>query len=130
LNILLCAVNHSAAFGNIESQIVSAISRGAAVVAGSSGPLSPSGNRQARRHLGTGSNWYPAGRPGNLFSWFLHTAVIKADAIFVRLPNPAEDNRGNVMGPAYGFGFDEDPGSSPSFPLNRPTVPSKFDPVP
>jgi hypothetical protein len=116
--------------GNIENQIVSAFNRGVAVLAGSSGPLSPSSNGQATQYWGTESNWYPAGQPENLFSWFLHTALIKTDAIFARPPNPAKDNRGNVMGSAYGFGFDEDPGPSPPVPSNQPTVPSKFDPVP
>ncbi len=116
--------------GNIENQIVSAFNRGVAVVPGPAGPLSPSSNGFATQYWGTETNWYPIGQTGNLFSWFLHTATIKTDPIFLRPPNPARDHNGNLMGMAYGFAFDENPGPVPPAPPNQPEVPSKFDPVP
>jgi hypothetical protein len=116
--------------GNLENQIVSAFNRGVAVVPGPAGPLSPSSNGFATEYWGTQSNWYPIGQPENLFSWFLHTAVIKNEPIYLRPPNPAMDKNGNLMGSAYGFAYDENPGPVPPAPSGQPEVPSKFDPVP
>ncbi len=115
---------------NLENQIDSALNRGVAVVGGASGPLKPSTNGYASEYWGTETNWYPAGQPQNIFSLFLHIAVLDKEPIFVRPPNPAKDNNGNLMGSAYGFSFDENPGPVPPAPANQPEVPSKFDPVP
>jgi hypothetical protein len=111
--------------GNLENQIVSAFNRGVAVAGLSANPAG-----DLTQYWGTETNWYPAGQPENLFSWFLHTAVIKNDPIFLRPPNAVKDNRGALMGTAYGFGYDENPGPVPPAPQNQPEVPSKFDPVP
>ena len=119
-----------ATMGNVENQIASALNRGVAVVPGSSGPLSPSSTGYATEYWGTETNWYPIGQPENLFSWFLHTAVIDTDPIYSRPRNAARDHNGALMGSAYGFAFDENPGPIPPVPPNQPQVPSKFDPVP
>jgi hypothetical protein len=120
----------AATLGNLENQIVSALNRGVAVVPGPSGPLSPSSNGFATQYWGTQSNWYPIGQPENLFSWFLHTGVINNDPIYLRPANPAKGRNGALMGSAYGFAFDENPGPVPPAPAGQPEVPSKFDPVP
>jgi hypothetical protein len=111
--------------GNLENQIVSAFNRGVAVAGLNA---NPAGN--LTQYWGTETNWYPAGQPENLFSWFLHTAVIKGDPIYLRPPGAVPDKRGALMGMAYGFGYDENPGPVPPAPPNQPEVPSKFDPVP
>jgi hypothetical protein len=101
-----------------------------AVVPGPSGPLSSSSNGYATQYWGTETNWYPIGQPANLFSWFLHTAEIKSDPIFIRPRNAVGDKNGALMGSAYGFAFDENPGPVPPAPAGQPEIPSKFDPVP
>jgi hypothetical protein len=115
--------------GNLENQIVSAFNRGVAVVPGPMGPLDPSSDGFATKYWGTETNWYPAGQPENVFSLFLHTAVIKTDPIYLRPPNPVTDKNGALMGSAYGFAYDENPGPVPPAPSKQPEVPSKFDPV-
>jgi hypothetical protein len=118
---------------NLENQINAALNRGVAVVPSTTkirGPLSPSTNGYTTKYWGTQSNWYPAGQPQNLFSLFLHTATIGGSPIFVRPNHPASTNGGALMGSAYGFSFDENPGPVPPVPSGQPEVPSKFDPVP
>jgi hypothetical protein len=119
-----------ATFGNIENQIVSAFNRGVAVVPGPDGPLSSSTDGRATKYWGTETNWYPAGQPENLFALFLHSATIKDQPIFLRQASPVKDARGNLMGLAYGFAFDEAPGPVPPVPAGQPNVSSKFEPVP
>ncbi len=113
--------------GNLENQIVSAFNRGVAVAPGA---LAPSTTGNTTQYWGTETNWYPTGQPQNLFSWFLHTATIHGTPIFLRPPGAVTDNQGHLMGMAYGFGYDENPGPVPPAPANQPEVPSKFDPVP
>lgn len=118
---------------NLENQIDSALNRGVAVAPGTKTmppPLTPSSNGYTSFYWGVESNWYPPGQPQNLFSLFLHTATFNQQPVFLRPAHPAATKGGAVMGSAYGFSFDENPGPVPPVPNGQPEVPSKFDPVP
>lgn len=106
----------------LERDLVAALNRGIAT----SGPRGTNGETSA--YWATESNWYPASTTQNLFSLFMHTAVV-ADGtpIFIRPPRPVRTPTGAVMGQAYGFAYDEDPTHATP---GQPPVPSKFDPVP
>jgi hypothetical protein len=125
--------NPETTLANLENQIDEALNRGVAAVPSTKitpGPLTPPSTGYATRYWGTQTNWYPAGQPQNLFSLFMHTATIGGHPIFVRPSNPSVNSRGELMGSAYGFSFDENPGPVPPAPAGQPEVPSKFDPVP
>lgn len=109
---------------NLENQIVTALNRGVATL----GPAS--GNPgYTSAYWFTETNWYPAGKPQNLFSLFMHTGKIAKVGIFTQ-PSPAAKNaRGQLMGQAYGFAFDESPAVVSGL-STQPPVPSKFDPAP
>jgi hypothetical protein len=75
------------------------------------------------------TKWYPSGEPENLFSLFMHTGQVGKTPIFVQ-PNPSVRNaRGEFMGQAYGFGYDESPGPVPGV-ASQPPVPSEFSSMP
>ncbi|MDD2769642.1 MAG: beta-1,3-glucanase family protein [Methylococcus sp.] len=100
--------------GNLEYQLNAALNRGVANAGYTS------------TYWFTEANWYPAGRVQNLFSLFMHVGQIGGTTMFTQ-PSPAANNaRGQAMGMAYGFAFDE----SPATPPGGPNVPSKFDSVP
>ncbi len=118
--------DQQAVLANLENQIVSALNRGVANLAPASG--NP-GHTSA--YWNTETKWYPAGRPQNLFSLFMHTRCVGSPGtpIFVRPNSPAKNARGQIMGMAYGFAYDENPAAVPG-PGDQPEVPSKFDPTP
>ncbi|MEN6438980.1 MAG: hypothetical protein ABFD97_10395 [Syntrophobacter sp.] len=113
-----------AVLGNLENQIVSALNRGVANLAPATGPAGRTSNYWYKE-----AKWYPEGPAQNLFSLFMHTGRIAKTPIFVR-PNPATRNaRGQLMGQAYGFAYDESPAVLQKIG-SQPPVPSKFDPTP
>jgi hypothetical protein len=106
----------------LQRDLVSALNRGVALLGPTDGLLG-----DASTYWGTETNWYPAGQTENLFSMFMHAGTVNGVPIFA-LPNGAVTNaQGMLMGSAYGFAYDENPGHGPA---NQPNVPSKFDPVP
>jgi len=109
---------------NLQNQIVSAFNRGVAL-------LSSTEIGNASKYWGTETNWYPEGKTQNIFSLFMHTATTANNTpIFLQASNSDECARGTVMGQAYGFAYDENPGPVPPAPTGQPEVPSKFDPLP
>ena len=116
------AVSPTAVVEGLERDIVSALNRGVALL-GNSGNTAGSNSV----YWGTETNWYPSTQTYNYFSRFMHTAKISGTNIF-NPPSPsANDAQSEVMGQAYGFGFDESPVHAGA---GQPNVPSKFDPVP
>lgn len=112
--------------GNLENQLVSALNRGVGVAAGA---LSPGTSGGTSAYWGDQRNWYPSSGVQNLFSLFMHAGQISGTPIFFLPANAANwpNARGQVMGSAYGFGFDENGGPVPPAPSGQPEVPSKFD---
>lgn len=122
------AVGSATVLGNLENQIVSAFNRGVAVNATALNPPSiPAGGTSAV--WGDQMNWYPASAVQNLFSLFMHVGSIGGSPIFFQPANASiwPNARGQVMGSAYGFAYDEDGGPIPPAPSGQPEVPSKFD---
>lgn len=112
---------------NIQNQLVSALNRGVANAAPSSGDPGYSS-----AYWGTQTNWYPTNTTQNLFSLFMHTASAGPDSIpiFIQAGNSTTCARGTTMGQAYGFAYDENAGPVPPAPQGQPEVPAKFDPLP
>lgn len=112
--------------GNLENQLVSALNRGVANHASALNPASPGGTSEI---WGDQRTWYPPGVPQNLFSLFMHAGQISGVPIFFRPLDAGTwpNARGQVMGSAYGFAFDENGGPIPPAPVGQPEVPSKFD---
>ncbi len=114
---------------NLQNQLVSALNRGVANTAPSSGA-----DGYSSKYWGTQTNWYPAGATQNLFSLFMHTGTVSAGAdvipIFIQAKGSTTCARGTTMGQAYGFAYDENAGPVPPAPQGQPEVPSKFDPLP
>lgn len=112
----------------LENQIVTALNRGVANAAPTSGD-----DGFTTKYWGTETNWYPAGQTQNLFSLYMHTAIVP-DAgdlpIFTLPSNAVACARGTIMNQAYGFAYDENPGPVPPTPNDQPPVPSKYDPSP
>lgn len=112
--------------GSLENWIVSALNRGVAVNSTALNPGSASGTSKI---WGDQRNWYPVESTQNIFSLFMHVGKVGKTPIFFQ-PTGADlwpNARGQVMGSAYGFGFDENGGPVPPAPRNQPEVPSKFD---
>lgn len=117
---------------NIQNQLVSALNRGVANSAPTSGTPG-----YTSLYWGTQTNWYPATTVQNLFSLFMHTATVAVTKpvaanvpIFIQAPNSTTCARGTTMGQAYGFAYDENAGPIPPAPTGQPEVPSKYDPLP
>lgn len=114
---------------NLQNQLVSALNRGVANAAPSSGA-----GGYSSEYWGTQTNWYPSNTTQNLFSLFMHTATVCAGtdeiAIFIQTAGSTTCARGTTMGQAYGFAYDENAGPVPPAPQGQPEVPSKFDPLP
>ncbi len=112
--------------GNLENQIVSALNRGVAVDATALDPGAAGGTSAV---WGDQRTWYPAGKTQNLFSLFMHVGQSSGEPIFFRPLNAAAfpNARGQVMGSAYGFAYDENGGPVGPAPAGQPEVPSKFD---
>lgn len=114
---------------NLQNQLVSALNRGVANAAPSSGA-----GGYSSEYWGTQTNWYPSGNTQNLFSLFMHTATVCAGTdeipIFIQAAGSTTCARGTTMGQAYGFAYDENAGPVPPAPQGQPEVPSKFDPLP
>ena len=110
---------------NLENQIASALNRGVATLAPTSGKAGYTSN-----YWYTETKWYPKGKPQNIFALFMHCGSVSASNYIFVQPNPSAKNaRGLSMGQAYGFGYDEDPGTVPNLG-SQPPVPSKYDPTP
>lgn len=114
---------------NLQNQLVSALNRGVALIAPTTGdPGYTSG------YWATQTNWYPAGSTQNLFSLFMHTATAATGSsttpIFLQPSGAVTCARGDTMGQAYGFAYDENAGPVPPGPTGQPDVPSKYDPLP
>lgn len=114
---------------NLQNQLVSALNRGVANAAPSSGV-----GGYSSQYWGTQTNWYPSNTTQNLFSLFMHTATVCAGTdeipIFIQAKGSTTCARGTTMGQAYGFAYDENAGPVPPAPQGQPEVPSKFDPLP
>ena len=126
---------------NLQNQLVSALNRGVANAAPTSGT-----DGYSSQYWGTQTNWYPANKTQNLFSLFMHTAVVDTTVykieneivdeisgkipIFIQAANSTACAQGTTMGQAYGFAYDENAGPVPPAPQGQPEVPSKFDPLP
>jgi hypothetical protein len=112
--------------GSLENFLVTALNRGVALNATALNPGSSGGTSAV---WGNQTNWYPAGTTQNLFSLFMHVGQINGTPIFFQPANAAAwpNARGQTMGAAYGFAFDENGGPVPPAPVNQPEVPSKFD---
>lgn len=112
---------------NLQNQLVSALNRGVANAAPTSGA-----DGYSSKYWGTQNNWYPANTTQNLFSLFMHTATAGPDStpIFIQATGSTTCARGTIMGQAYGFAYDENAGPVPPAPQGQPEVPSKFDPLP
>ncbi len=112
--------------GNLENQVVSALNRGVGVVPEA---LNPAGSGGTSAIWGDQRTWYPSGAVQNLFSLFMHVGQIGGEPIFFRPVDAATfpNARGQVMGSAYGFAFDENGGPVGPAPDGQPEVPSKFD---
>lgn len=124
---------------NIQNQLVSALNRGVANSAPTSGTAG-----YTSKYWGTQTNWYPATTVQNLFSLFMHTATVAVTTtdpktkkkstdnvpIFIQASNSTTCARGTTMGQAYGFAYDENAGPIPPAPTGQPEVPSKYDPLP
>ncbi len=113
--------DEQAVLQGIQRDIATAFNRGVA----NSGPASGSAGYTSV-HWNTESNWYPADQPQNLFSYFMHTAIVNSTPLFTRPDNAVTSARGTTMAMAYGFGYDETPNTVP--PATQ--VPSKYEPVP
>ena len=114
---------------NLQNQLVSALNRGVANAAPSSGA-----GGYSSQYWGTQTNWYPSNTTQNLFSLFMHTAKVSTGTdeipIFIQAKGSTTCARGTTMGQAYGFAYDENAGPVPPAPQGQPEVPSKFDPLP
>jgi hypothetical protein len=114
---------------NLQNQLVSALNRGVANAAPNSGA-----DGYSSQYWGTQTNWYPSATTQNLFSLFMHTAIVSAGTdkipIFIQATGSTTCARGTKMGQAYGFAYDENAGPVPPAPQGQPEVPSKFDPLP
>lgn len=117
---------------NLQNQMVSALNRGVANLAPTSGSAG-----YTSQYWGTQTNWYPANTVQNLFSLFMHTATVAVTKpvaanvpIFIQAPGSTTCARGTTMGQAYGFAYDENAGPIPPAPTGQPEVPSKYDPLP
>lgn len=126
---------------NLQNQLVSALNRGVANTAPTSGA-----DGYSSQYWGTQTNWYPANTTQNLFSLFMHTAAVDTSTIeieneivndivgtvpiFMQATGSTACARGTTMGQAYGFAYDENAGPVPPAPSGQPEVPSKFDPLP
>jgi hypothetical protein len=126
---------------NLQNQLVSALNRGVANTAPTTGA-----DGYSSQYWGTQANWYPANATQNLFSLFMHTAAVETIVykieneivneivgevpIFIQAAGSTACARGTKMGQAYGFAYDENAGPVPPAPQGQPEVPSKFDPLP
>lgn len=126
---------------NLQNQLVSALNRGVANAAPTTGA-----DGYSSQYWGTQTNWYPANTTQNLFSLFMHTATVDITEyqiengivneivgeipIFIQAAGSTTCARGTKMGQAYGFAYDENAGPVPPAPQGQPEVPSKFDPLP
>lgn len=110
--------------GSLENWIVTALNRGVGL-----GALNPGTAGGTGAFWGDQRNWYPAGSVQNLFSLFMHAGQVSTTPIFFQPLNAAAwpNARGQVMGSAYGFAYDENGGPVPPAPVGQPEVPSKFD---
>lgn len=116
----------AAVVGNLEYQVVAALNRGVTFAAGARGAT---GGGTSSAWFDE-SGWYPAGKTQNLFSYFMHVGTVEDPQSGGKVPifswpeNPAQIDGffgPATMGSAYGFPFDETPGSGSA------QVPSKFD---
>lgn len=104
----------------LENQISTALNRGVATVKYQNN----TGNGHTTKNWGLETNWYPAGQPQNLFSYFMHTATSGGKTIFSLPKKSVKSARGDLMAKAYGFAYDENPiGNSIN---TQPQVPSEF----
>lgn len=112
--------------GNLQNQLVSALNRG---VGAASAALNPGTAGGTSAYWGDQRNWYPSSGAQNLFSLFMHAGQVSGVPIFFQPAGASSwpNARGQVMGSAYGFGFDENGGPVPPAPSGQPEVPSKFD---
>lgn len=118
---------------SLENFLVTALNRGVGVAAGALHPATTPGNNGTSLFWGTQQNWYPAGATQNLFSLFMHVGAVPVPGhsgagvpIFLQPYQATTDARGQTMGAAYGFAYDENGGPVPPAPVG-PEVPSKFD---
>ena len=112
--------------GSLENFLVSALNRGVALNPTALNPGTAGGTSAV---WGDQRTWYPAGATQNLFSLFMHAGQIAGTPIFFLPANSASwpNARGQTMGAAYGFAYDENGGPVPPAPVGQPEVPSKFD---
>lgn len=127
----------------LERDIVTALNQG---IGGTlRGATVPAGPASTAAYWATETNWYPypsvsggtypLATPQNLYSQWVHTAVIDEPArkYYATYPFgaeseygvPATSASGQLMNMTYGFGYDE----SPAHGFPGPNVPSKFLPI-
>lgn len=100
------AINNQTVVNGIENQISTALNRGVAVVDYKT--VKTAG--YTTTNWGKETSWYPKNEPQNYFSYFLHTAKVGSTNIFtLPLVNKTKSSRGDYMGRAYGFAYDENP---------------------
>lgn len=118
---------------SLENFLVTALNRGVGVASGALNPAASPGNNGTSLYWGTQANWYSQGAVQNLFSLFMHTGAVKVPGhkgpgvpIFLQPYQATTNARGQTMGAAYGFAYDENGGPIPPV-VPGPEVPSKFD---
>ncbi len=100
------AINNQTVVNGIENQISTALNRGVAVVDYKT--VKTAG--YTTTNWAKETSWYPKNQPQNYFSYFLHTAKVGSTNIFtLPLVNKTKSSRGEYMGRAYGFAYDENP---------------------
>jgi len=116
----------SSVLASLENFLVSALNRGVGVASAALNPATTPGNNGTSLYWGTQANWYPSGVTQNLFSLFMHAGAVGSTPIFLLPAGASANARGQIMGSAYGFAYDENGGPIPPV-VAGPEVPSKFD---
>ncbi len=112
--------NDQVVVNGIENQLSTALNRGVALL--QSTDTTSAG--RTTKNWGDETKWYPAGTSQNLFSYFMHTAIVNGKHIFSLPKNAVKSSRGVFMAKAYGFAYDENPIGGTQ--KGQPEVPSEF----
>ncbi|SEE64925.1 IPT/TIG domain-containing protein [Tenacibaculum sp. MAR_2010_89] len=100
------AINNQTVINGLENQISTALNRGIAIVDYKTAKTAG----YTTTNWGKETSWYPKNQPQNYFSYFLHTTKVGGTNIFtLPIVNKTKSSRGDYMGRAYGFAYDENP---------------------